>query len=361
MELSRVRFLTGKFFVEGIPSAVEVCNLGHICDTYFVTCVSKKHSKRYVLQRINKNVFREPAALMQNISAVSDHIRKKVLAEGGDPERNCQNVIHAKDGKLFFCDEEGEYWRMYNFIEHTVNRQACESAEDFYRASYAFGVFQRRLGDFDASCLYEVIPNFHNTESRLADFEKAVEENRAGRRDTVQAEIDFVRARIDYGTKITSRLHSVELPLRVTHNDTKLNNVMLDPDTGEGVCVIDLDTVMPGSSLYDFGDSIRFGATSAAEDETDLSRVYFRKDYFEACRNGFVAGCGDILTEAEKESLPDGALVITFETGVRFLTDYLNGDTYVKIAYPQHNLDRARNQFRLVADLEEKLESGEIS
>ena len=349
------------FKIEGKPYFAEVCDIGHICDTLFVSCRRDDGSTlRYVLQRINDNIFPDVDGLMNNIVLVTRHVRKKLLASGGDTERGTMTVIETLDGKSYYRDEIGDSYRVYTFIEDAVNRQKCESVEEFRNVGYAFGNFQKQLFDFDASLLCEVIPNFHNTESRINDFKEALKNDKAGRAKSVADEIKFVLDRESYGTRITSRIKSGEFPLRVTHNDTKLNNLMLDPVTGEGVCVIDLDTIMPGSALYDFGDSIRFGATSAAENEKDLSKVYFRTEMFNACRDGFLLAAGDIMTEAEKTSLADGALVITFETGVRFLGDYLNGDTYFKTHYPDENLDRARNQFKLVADLEEKMASGEI-
>lgn len=351
----------GHFQIHAAPVSYEVCTIGHICDTYFVTATRENGAKvRFVLQRMNEQIFKDPPALMHNILSVTEHIGEKLRAAGQDDSRGVMHVIPSLDGKAYYKEGDSDYFRVYTFIENAVNRQSCENEKELYAAAYAFGDFQYGLADFDASELYEVIPNFHNTESRLKDFCAALDKDVCGRAASVQEEIRFVLDRMSYGTRITAPLKEGKLPLRVTHNDTKLNNVMLDPVTGEGVCVIDLDTVMPGSALYDFGDLIRFGASSAAEDERDLSKVYVRTSYYNAARDGFLVGTRGSLTENEIRMLPDGALVITFETGVRFLTDYLAGDTYFKTHYEGQNLDRARNQFKLVRDMEEKIKSGEI-
>ena len=226
----------------------------------------------------------------------------------------------------------------------------------FTKVGKAFGIFQRQLADFDASVLFESIPNFHNTEDRFKQFIAAMENDAVGRRESVREEIAFVLHRQETCSYINERIADGRIPLRVTHNDTKLNNIMLDDETGEGICVIDLDTVMPGSVLADFGDSIRFGASSAAEDETDLDKVYVRLEMFDAFAKGFIEGLDHSLTEEEIRSLPMGAYILTLETGIRFLTDYLNGDTYFRTSYSQHNIDRARNQFKLVADMEQKMD-----
>ena len=231
-----------------------------------------------------------------------------------------------------------------------------ESAEMFTKVGFAFGQFQRQLADFDASRLHESIPNFHNTEWRFENLKKAIEENKSGRAHLVEDEIKFALDRKDITSFVNKSIADGSLTLRVTHNDTKLNNIMMDKVTGEGICVIDLDTVMPGSVLADFGDSIRFGASSAAEDETDLDKVYCRLDMFEAFAKGFIEGLEGSLSESEIRALPMGALILTYETGIRFLSDYLDGDVYFRVAHPNHNLDRARNQFKLVADMEEKMD-----
>ena len=335
---------------------IEECHNGHINRTYFITCRDGEGTRRYVMQMINTNIFKKPDEVMENIVNVTNHIRKGYEAKGIDPERRTLTVIFTKDGKWGYVDEENRYWRAYDFIEDADCFMKVESADMFCKVGYAFGQFQRQLADFDASVLYESIPNFHNTEWRYANLEKAIAENKSGRAHLIPDDIKFALDRKEITSFMNKGIADGSLALRVTHNDTKLNNIMVDRATGEGVCVIDLDTVMPGSVLADFGDSIRFGASSAAEDETDLSKVYCRLDMFEVYAKGFIEGLEGSLLESEIRALPMGALILTYETGIRFLSDYLDGDTYFRTSYPNHNLDRARNQFKLVADMEAKMD-----
>ncbi len=332
---------------------IEECHNGHINSTYFLTC---EGGRRYVLQRINTSIFKKPDEVMENIVRVTDHIRRGYQAKGIDAFRRTLNVIFTKDGKWGYRDGEGSYWRVYDFVEDADCYMQVESVEMFRKVGYAFGQFQRGLADFDASLLHESIPNFHNTEWRYENLEKAIAENRSGRAERIPEEIKFALDRKEITTFVNRGIAEGSLALRVTHNDTKLNNIMIDRESGEGICVIDLDTVMPGSVLADFGDSIRFGASSAAEDETDLSQVYCRLDMFDAFAGGFIEGLEGSLSKSEIRALPMGALILTYETGIRFLSDYLDGDVYFRTAYPDHNLDRARNQFKLVADMESKLD-----
>ena len=293
---------------------------------------------------------------MNNIIGVTAHIRNKLAIEGKDPERGTLRFFkETETDKYYYTDEDGNCWRMYKYIGDVDCLQSADSTEILCKVGNAFGHFQMQLSDYDASTLRETIPNFHNTPSRLADFKIALEKDIAGRASEIADDIAFVLEHSEVCSYITDRIENGTLPIRVTHNDTKLNNILMDSVTGDPVCIIDLDTIMPGSVLYDFGDAIRFGASSAAEDETDLSKVYMREDAFCAFAEGFVSGLEGSLTEAEINELPMGALVITLETGIRFLTDYLNGDTYFKIHREGHNLDRARSQFSLVADMEKKL------
>ena len=321
---------------------------GHINDTFLVRTDA---GERYILQRINTSVFKNAEALMDNVILVTDFIKDKVGREGGDPKRGTLSVVKTRDGKNLYRKGE-ECWRMYTFIEGTVTYQTCENQEQFYASACAFGHFQKLLADFPAETLYESIPNFHNTKSRYLDFEAAVKADACGRAASVAAEIEFVRSRKAFAATLVDMQERGDLPLRVTHNDTKLNNVLFDRETGKHLAVVDLDTVMPGLSVNDFGDSIRFGATYAAEDETDLSRVNFEPELFECYTKGFLGECGLLLTENEKKMLPVGAMMMTFECGMRFLTDYLNGDVYFKIHRENHNLDRCRTQFKLVSDME---------
>ena len=330
---------------------VESYGNGHINDTYIVD-----DEPKYILQRINHAIFKNPEQVMSNILGVTEFLRKKIIAEGGDPERETLTVIKTVDGDSFYKTEDGNCFRMYNYIENAVSYEAVEAPEQFYQAARAFGKFQNMLADYPAEKLYETIPFFHDTTKRFADFKKAVADDAAGRAASVQKEIDFVLARYADTGVVVDAIADGRVPLRVTHNDTKLNNVMLDAVSGEGVCVIDLDTVMPGSLLYDYGDALRFGASSGAEDEIDLDKIYFDLELFEAFTKGFLEEVGDKLTPAEIELLPFSAKLLTYECGMRFLGDYLNGDTYFKIHREGHNLDRARTQFKLVADIESKLE-----
>ncbi len=356
MNHAQIFLIAEEFQFHGKPISVTECTTGHINSTFFVDCSSDEGLFRYVLQSVNTSIFKKPDQVMQNILHVTKHIENKLIATGGDAKRGTLHVVNAKDGHYAHIDSEGRFWRAYEFVEDATCYQAVESEEMFTKVGKAFGIFQRQLADFDASLLFESIPNFHNTEDRFNQFITAMENDAAGRRESVRDEIAFVLRRQDSCSYINERIADGRIPLRVTHNDTKLNNIMLDNETGEGICVIDLDTVMPGSVLADFGDSIRFGASSAAEDETDLDKVYVRLEMFDAFAKGFIEGLDHSLTEEEILSLPMGAYILTLETGIRFLTDYLNGDTYFRTSYAQHNLDRARNQFKLVADMEEKMD-----
>ena len=331
------------------------CNVGHINNTYFVSRSPEK-APEYVFQKINTSIFKKPDEVMENIFNVTTHIAKKLTEEGKDVSRGTLEFIKTTDGRYGYYTPEDGYWRVYKYMDDVLSLNSADSPDIFRKSGYAFGNFQRQLADFDASILHETIANFHNTVSRLDDFKKALENNAAGRRDSIPGDIKFVLDRADKCSFILDGIAAGKFPLRVTHNDTKLNNLLFDKNTGEGICIVDLDTVMPGSALYDFGDSIRFGASSAAEDETDLDKVYIRLDMFDAYTEGFLKGVKGALTEDEIRAFPMGAYIITFEIGIRFLTDYLNGDTYFRIHREGHNLDRARNQFKLVTSIEEQMD-----
>lgn len=336
-------------YTEGIPYGS-----GHINDTFRVTFQHKGETKRYILQRMNNQIFLNPEELMENVVGVTSWLRKKIVENGGEPERETLNLVPAKDGKAFYKDSEGEYWRVYLFIEGAKTYDLVENQEDFYQSAVAFGRFQGLLADYPAETLHETIQDFHNTVKRLDTFKKAVEADGCGRAAQVQEEIQFVLDREALAHKLCDMQAEGKLPLRVTHNDTKLNNIMIDDETRKAICVIDLDTVMPGLSVNDFGDSIRFGASTGAEDEPDLSKVSCSMELFELYTKGFVEGCKGSLTEEELDMLPVGAMTMTYECGMRFLTDYLEGDHYFKIHREGHNLDRCRTQFKLVKDMEEK-------
>lgn len=337
--------------------SIEPYGNGHINDTYLLTfCIGEIGKLHVILQKMNINVFKEPLKLIENIQGVTTHLRKKVIEKGGDPDRECLKLIPAIDGNLYFLDSEGEYWRSYQFITDSSAYDKAESAEDFYQSAIAFGTFQCLLTDYPTHTLYETIPGFHDTRARYKVFNSAVSADICQRAAHVQKEIEFVRQHEHIIRCFGELQDNGQLPLRVTHNDTKLNNVMIDHKTRKGICVIDLDTVMPGLVMNDFGDSIRFGANTAAEDEKDLSKVSFDITMFDAYAKGFLESCGDSLTEQEVRLLPMGALTMTLECGMRFLTDYLQGDIYFKTHREDHNLDRCRTQFKLVEDMENQWE-----
>ena len=329
---------------------------GHINQTYAITVTSEQGAKRYILQKINTDTFKDPAGLMENICGVTDFLREKARQRGNDPARATLHVVPTKEEKPYYQAVDGGCWRVYDFVEDTVCLQQVQSAEDFYQSAVAFGNFQHQLADYPAHTLHETIPHFHDTPKRFADFQRAVAEDRMGRAAQVQREIEFVRAReADYHVMV-DLLAAGKLPLRVTHNDTKLNNVMLDDVTGEGICVIDLDTTMPGSAIYDFGDMIRTATSPAAEDEKDVSKVTMRMFMFEALVQGYLSSAKSFLTPLEKSLLPFSGKLLTMECGIRFLTDYLSGDVYFKIHRPEHNLDRCRTQMALVESIEAQMD-----
>ena len=345
-----------EFLVDGELVSVEPYGSGHINSTRLVTMRTDKGDERYILQRINNNVFKNPAELMENYVGVTSYLRGIIEAAGGDPMRETLNVIKTRDGKNFYYSEEDGYWRLLVFVDKSLSYDKVERPEQFYMSAVAFGNFQYLLRDYPADTLYETIVNFHNTPDRIRLFEEALRADVCGRAKDVKDEIDFVLSRREFAGTLERAREEGRLPLRVTHNDTKLNNILFDEETGEALCIVDLDTIMPGYSVNDFGDSIRFGATTALEDEADLSKVNFDIDLYELYVKGFIEGTKGGLTECEMELLPIGAIMMTFECGTRFLTDYLSGDTYFRTSREGHNLDRARNQFKLVSDMEKRLD-----
>lgn len=330
---------------------------GHINDTFCVHTQPEDVScKCFILQRMSSAAFKRPDQLMENIVGVTEYLGKKIVAAGGDRSREAMQVLRPKNGENYYTDSQGGAWRVYPFVEGIYCYQSAETPELFEASAHAFGKFQKMLDGYPADTLYETIPHFHDTEDRLAKLKDAIAADVKGRVADVADEIAFVMAReADCSVALQAQRDGI-LPLRVTHNDTKLNNVLIDVKTGEGMCVIDLDTTMPGLAINDFGDSIRFGANHSAEDEKDLSKVNFDIDLFEAYTRGFLAGADGTLTEAELDYLPWGAKLMTLECGIRFLTDYLVGDTYFRIHYPEQNLDRCRTQFKLVRDMEEQFD-----
>ncbi len=334
--------LLSHFRLCGTPLSCERYGEGHINRTYLVTT----DRQRYILQRLSRAAFADIPGLMENVEAVTSYL----AARNADP-RASLHLVPTREGGSWYRDEEGEFWRVYDFIEDSLCLQKPESPADFYESAVAFGGFQRQLRDFPAETLHETIPNFHNTPDRYRKFHGALAADPLGRAREVRPEIDFYLAHEAEGARLQSLRESGALPLRVTHNDTKLNNVMLDAKTRKALCVIDLDTVMPGLAAYDFGDSIRFGASTGAEDETDLDKIQLDLSLFDIYSRGFVSACG-VMAEEELMSLPLGAKLMTLECGLRFLTDYLEGDHYFAVARPTHNLDRTRTQMKLVREME---------
>lgn len=339
-----------EFELEGTSYYAERFGAGHINETYLVKTTAENENKKYVLQKINSNLFPDPERVMSNITLVTEFNRQKIIERGGNPDREGLTIVKTKDNKSYLKKPYGNY-RVYKYIDGAVY-QTVEKPEHFYQSAVAFGDFANLLAEFDAKKLYEVLPDFHNTVKRFNDFMVAIEKNASGRAEQVEKEIDFVLKRKEYCNKITTLLDSGKMPTKVTHNDTKLNNVMFDRNTGKYLAVIDLDTIMPGSICYDFGDSIRFGCNTAAEDEKDLEKVHFNIDLFEEYAKGYLFALGDSATEIEKENLAFSAILLTYECGMRFLTDHINGDTYFHIARENHNLDRARTQFKLIEEME---------
>lgn len=340
-----------KFQLKGTPVYCQRFGEGHINETYLTTCDT---GLSYILQKINTNTFKDPVGLMENISAVTSF-----LARQSDDPRSSMRIVYTTDGLPYYRDEEDHYWRIYEFVPSSICLQQVESPRELYCTGLAFGRFQRMLSQFPAETLHEAIAKFHDTRDRYRQFHEALDKDVKGRAAGCREEIAFALSHEGEAGAIVEALEAGKLPWRVTHNDTKLNNVLLDYDTREPLCIIDLDTVMPGSALYDFGDSIRFGAATAAEDETDLSNVSMSLELFKVYTEGFLAGCDGSLTELELSMLPVGAKLMTLECGVRFLTDHLNGDTYFRIHRENHNLDRARTQFKLVTDMEAKRQAME--
>ena len=332
------------FQLDGRPVSVEVFGCGHVNKTYLVTTET---GHRYTLQRIGP-AFKDVHALQENISAIVEHLHKKTADFYG-----ALTLVPAANGDNHFHSTDGGTWRVYEFIEGGICLEAAQTPEDFYQAAIAFGEFQQQLVDFPAETLHETIPHFHDTPDRYRIFRETLAKDPLGRAKEVEAEIAFVLAREEKAGQLTSLLAAGALPLRVTHNDTKLNNVMFRASDRTPLCVMDLDTTMPGLSAYDFGDAIRFGASTAAEDEKDLDKVWMDLELYRLFTKGFLTACPG-LTDKEKEVLPLGAYTMTLECGMRFLTDYIDGDHYFGIHYPEQNLDRCRTQFKLVADMETK-------
>jgi len=343
--------IAGHFQFQGEVSAFAPHGNGHINDTYLVTCHRDALPVRYILQHINRHVFHDPTAVMQNIERVTAHLAAQVA---GDPDssRRTLTLVPANDGRAWYVDSEGETWRAYHFINGARSHDTAESTQLAFQAARSFGRFQQQLASLPPPRLHETIPDFHHTPRRFVALLQAIQADSCNRASQAKPEIEFALAH----ESITGVLLAAHLPERITHNDTKLNNVLFDDGTGEGICVIDLDTVMPGLALYDFGDLVRTTTSPAAEDERDLSKVCMQFPMFEALVRGYLSTAGEFLSEAEKNLLAFSGKLITFEVGIRFLADYLAGDTYFKVHRAGHNLDRCHTQFRLVESIEHQEE-----
>ena len=349
-----IRRLIGMFDVYGDFLVATPFGNGNVNDTFQLTFDQGGIRLHYILQRINSNVFKEPIKVMENVARVTSHLLKKIKAAHKETRKRTIRLLNAHDGRPFAFDDAGNCWRAYIFVEHARAYEVLETPEQAFRVAQGFGEFQQQLVDLSGR-LHETIPDFHNTPKRVAALEAAVKADSCNRVKEVRKEIDFVLSRKDE-TDILLKLNaSGDIPERITHNDTKANNILIDDLSGEAVCVIDLDTVMPGLSLYDFGDMVRSGTNPAEEDEINLDKVGMRFDMYKGFYEGFVDAAGKFLTPAEKEYLPFSGKLITLEIGMRFLTDYLSGDVYFKTRRPRQNLDRCRTQFKLVESMEAQM------
>ena len=346
-----VRGVARHLQINGEFLGAEPYGSGHIKDTYCVLFDQGGNRVRYIFQRINHNIFKNPLGLMENIERVTAHLGRKCTGQP-DASRRVLTLIPSRYGTSYHHDAEGNYWRAYLFIEKARTYDAVESTGQAFEAAKAFGQFQKLLADLPAPRLQDTIPDFHHTPKRFATLEQAIQADVANRAKLAQPEIEFALRH----KEMCSVLLNARLPERVTHNDTKFNNVMLDETTGEGICVIDLDTVMPGLALYDFGDMVRTTTSPTKEDELDLSKVKMQFPMFEALARGYLSSAAEFLTPAEKKLLPISGKLITFEIGIRFLTDFLAGDVYFKVHRDGHNLDRCRTQFKLVESIEQQTE-----
>ncbi len=349
-----IREIASHFQLDGRFLDAVPYGSGHINDTYASRFETGPGIARYIHQRINHNVFKDPESLMENVERVTNYARERIIASGGDPDRESLTLLPALDGRSFYRSPENDRWRTYIFIEGAQTYDRAENVGQVYNAAKAFGQFQKLLSTLPGARLHETIPNFHHTRRRFENFVRALEADSRNRAASVKPEIDFALSREAETSLLIDMLQRGDLPERVTHNDTKINNVMIDDVTGEGICVIDLDTVMPGSALYDFGDSVRTGAAAAAEDELDLSKAGMDLQLFEYLAHGYLDTAREFLTPTEIEYMPFSAKLMTLECGIRFLADYLEGDIYFKIHREHHNLDRARTQFAMVQDMDRK-------
>lgn len=344
--------LLSNFDINGEFVSCEPYGSGLINRTYVAVYSVNGKRKRFIVQRINTNLFKNVDGLMNNIKLVTEFNRNEIIKRGGDPDRESLTLVYTKNGAAYYRTEEGDCYRVYVFIEDAKGYDVVEKPEHFYQSAVAFGKFAQLLDRFDSTQLFEVLPDFHNTVKRFDNLKKSLAADKFNRAADVKAEIDFALKHENIVGNIVNLLESGKMPSRVTHNDTKLNNVLIDTRTDKAVCVIDLDTMMPGSICYDFGDSIRFGCNPCLEDTPETEKVIFSVPLFEEYARGYLSVFGDAITEIEKKNLTMGAILMTYECGIRFLTDYLDGDVYFRLSRERQNIDRTRTQFKLVADME---------
>lgn len=350
---SRLEQILFNFQLEGELLGIRPYGSGHINTTYLVQSQKEEGGpKNFILQNINRHVFKEPEKVMANIERITAFLKQKITQEGGDPERETLTLVSTKSGESFYKTAAGEYWRLYLYIEGARSYEKVHDPHVYYEVGHTYGRFQSMLADFPADKLFETIPNFHHTGKRLSAFEASVAEDKFYRAQSVSEEIRFIRNRAPTAPVLTNLLEAGQIPLRITHNDTKIDNVLIDTQTGKGICIIDLDTVMPGIAMFDFADTVRTGANLAAEDEPDTDRVEFGLDVYEQLAHGFLDANRQNMTTIEIDHLAFAARLITFEQAVRFLTDYLKGDVYYKTDYPLHNLARCGTQIRLLQLME---------
>ncbi len=355
INMEHLRNVAEQFSIQGKITGIEQINKGYINRTYKVETLSENNNiHKYILQRINTNVFPDVSVLMSNYLLTTSHLSSNLTMPGKHRCGTVQTLRLTKEGESYFEDSSG-VWRMMTFFDNVYSIDVPQNPDVFYYAGISFGGFIKAMISVDVSEIKEVIPNFHNTQSRYMDLEKAILTDPENRVKDVADEIAFIRSRIDMFGKITEALEDGVIPTRICHNDCNLNNILFDDKTNMPVAVIDLDTVMPSSPLYDFGDSMRSGTNTAKDDETDLSKVSCDLQFYDAYARGYLKACGDVLTKVELELLPYSSLIITAEDGIRFLMDHINGDIYYHIDYPGQNLDRARTQLKLLEDMENKL------
>jgi Ser/Thr protein kinase RdoA (MazF antagonist) len=355
--LPHLAFISSHFMFEGEFISAQPYGFGHINDTYLVACNSRTgRTLHYILQRINHHVFKDPHAVMQNLVKVTEHLQKKILQAGGDPKRQTITLLPTKEGNSYLKMPTGEFWRAEVFIEGAQTYQVPTNPAHYYHAAWAFGNFSQMLSDFPVSELCVTIPDFHNTPKRFSAFIDSLNRDPLNRAAQVRPEIDFLLHRENDIHILVDLASQGRLPLRVTHNDTKFENVMIDDQTGKGICIIDLDTVMPGWIVFDFGDAVRSGANPAAEDEPDLSKVCFQFEVFRHLAQGYLDASRSFLNSTESSQLAFASRLITLEQAIRFLTDHINGDVYYRIHRRDHNLDRCRTQIKMVYEMENQFE-----